>query len=117
MKLYLAGPMRNIPHFNFPAFHAAAAKLRAEGHYVFSPAENDIEKNGDFSVNYPTGSEAELERDTQWTIRKALSDDCQWICLEAEGIALLPGWEKSKGAVAEHALAVALGLRVIEMEK
>lgn len=113
MKLYLAGPMRGYAEFNFPAFHAAAAKLRAQGHFVFSPAENDISKNGDFSKDYKTGDEKALEQSTGWTLRKALEDDTRWICREGEGIALLPGWEKSKGACAEHALSVALGLEVI----
>lgn len=117
MRIYLAGPMRGIAHFNFPAFHFAAAKLREQGHIVFSPADNDIEKNGDFSGNYSTGSEDQLEKDTAWTIRKALADDTAWICRNADAIALLPGWEKSTGANAELSLAKALGLTWIVLGK
>ena len=39
-RIYLAGPMSGLPDFNYPAFHAAAAVLRAQGHYVENPAEN-----------------------------------------------------------------------------
>lgn len=39
-KIYLAGPMSGLPDLNYPAFHAAAAKLRAMGHVVLNPAEN-----------------------------------------------------------------------------
>lgn len=113
MKLYLAGPMRNIPEFNFPAFNAAAGRLRAAGHEVFNPAENDIKNHGkDFSSDYKTGDEQQLAKDTGFTIRIALGQDLAWICAEAEGIALLPGWENSKGATAERATAIALGLQV-----
>jgi len=114
MKLYLAGPMRGYPAFNFPAFHAAAASLREDGHEIFSPADNDIDKQGgkDFSSDYKTGDEDALAAATAWTIRKALADDTAWICAHAEGIVMLPGWEASKGATAERALTIALNLPV-----
>jgi hypothetical protein len=114
MKLYLAGPMRGYPQFNFPAFHAAAAKLRAEGHDVFSPAENDNERHGkDISKDNLTGDEAVAAKEHGFNLREALAIDLSYICKEAEGIALLPGWERSKGAKAERATALALGLKVI----
>ncbi len=114
MKVYLAGPMRGIPHFNFPAFHAAAAKLRAEGHEVFCPAENDCERHGkDISVDNHDGSEAHAISTYNFNIREALGEDFAWICATAEAIALLPGWENSKGANAELATARALGLKEI----
>ncbi len=106
MKLYLAGPMRGIPFFNFPAFHAAAADLRAQGHEVFSPAEHDIQRG-------LAQSESPEWYNGGRNIREALHADTTFICLEAEGIALLPNWEKSKGAVAELALTEALGLEVL----
>lgn len=116
MKIYLAGPMRGIPNFNFPAFDYAAAKLRAEGHIVFSPADHDRSTDPRIEDN-PTGDEALAEQTTGFTIRDALAADTQWICKEAEAIALLPGWEKSTGATAENALAVALGLSRIVLGK
>lgn len=111
MKLYLAGPMRGYPEFNFPAFHAAAAHLRSLGHEVFSPAEKDIERHGtDISAGNATGSEAEATKLHGFNLRVALGDDLAWICEHAEGIALLREWQGSKGAQAEYATALALGL-------
>ena len=118
MKLYLAGPMRGIPEFNFPAFHAAAARLRDLGHVVFNPAEKDIERWGTIAAGgNTTGSEDELETKLGLkkgeAIRICLGDDLEWICAHADGIAMLPGWQNSKGALAEKATAEALGLKVI----
>lgn len=114
MKLYLAGPMRGYAEFNFPAFHAAAAKLRAAGHEVFSPAEKDIERHGtDISKGNVNGDEAVAAKTHGFNLREALHDDLVYICLHADGIAMLPGWEASKGANAEKATAEALGLTVV----
>lgn len=112
-KVYLAGPMRGIPEFNFPAFKSAAAQLRSWGFDVFSPAEKDEEVHGkDFSTQFNSGDLAAAES-KGFSLRRALGDDTEWICKNADGIVLLPGWEKSKGALAEKALAEALGLAVL----
>lgn len=102
--------MRGIPEFNFPAFMEAAALLRVEGHEVFNPAERDTKEYGeDFAKAAPHGDLAEVP---VFSLREALGADLAWICAEAEAIALLPGWENSKGVRAELATANALGLQV-----
>lgn len=113
-KIYLAGPMRNIPHFNFPAFHQATEKLRALGFFVFNPAEADINRqnDADFVVLNTTG-DLDKAIEEGFDLRSALAEDTAFISKEADLIAMLPGWERSKGAIAEKALATALGLDVI----
>ena len=113
-KLYLAGPMRGIANFNFPAFYAAAHKLRAEGYEVFNPAERDNDDHGcDISKGNLTGSVEQATADHGFNLRNALAHDLTYICREADVIALLPGWNKSAGAIAEFHTANALGLEVI----
>lgn len=115
MIIYIAGPMRGIPEFNFPAFNAAAKELRAKGHTVFNPAERDIERhNGvDISKGNETGDEELCAKEHGFSLRQALKEDTEFICLHADTIAMLPGWEESLGAKAELALARALGHRVL----
>ena len=114
MKIYVAGPMRGVPEFNFPAFHAAAAALRALGHEVFSPAERDNERHGvDISKGNLTGDEDLAAKDYGFDLRVALGEDLAYICAHADTIAMLPGWQNSKGAQAEYATAIALGLAVL----
>lgn len=116
MKIYLAGPMRGYANFNFPAFDFAAGKLRTQGFEVFSPAERDREAYGTSIENNPTGDESKVANPA-CTINDCMAADCEWICRQADAIALLPGWEKSSGANAELALSRALGLTVITLGK
>jgi len=44
--------------------------------------------------------------------RTMLGEDMTWIATHADGIAMMPGWEHSRGAMVEHMLAVALGLEI-----
>lgn len=112
MKIYLAGPMTGYPKFNYPAFEYAAAKLREQGHTVFSPAERDIERDGvNWSELVPDGDSAKAAA-LGFDRRRALTDDFTWICEHADVVALLPGWSKGRGARAEHAVGHALGLNV-----
>lgn len=110
--VYISGPMRKHPEFNFPAF--AAAKAMIERHdpeaVVFSPAQKDIDAG--FDPAGLTGHE-DLKYDLGFDLRAALAMDCEWICTQATEIYMLRGWATSSGARAERALAEALGLEVV----
>ncbi len=115
-RIYLAGPMSNIPYFNFPAFFEAADKLKTDGHEVFNPAQSDVDNYGDFWKNCPKGSMDEIKVRNGGAVpnyREFLRVDLNWILDNAEAIAFLPGWEKSKGVKAEKALAECLQLKEI----
>ncbi|NIF51427.1 DUF4406 domain-containing protein [Burkholderia sp. Ax-1724] len=92
MRIYVAGPMTGIPDLNFPAFHAAAARLRAEGHEVINPAEINAD---------PTAAWAACMRAD---IRELVT---------CEAIYLLPGFEDSRGARLERHIAVELGMTIL----
>lgn len=115
-KVYLAGPMRGIPFFNFPAFMKAAELLRNEGFEVFNPAEKDVEEYGESICDSPTGHLKTAEK-KGFNLRNALGADLDYICTNANIVALLPGWKNSKGARAEKATADALGLEILYLSK
>lgn len=103
-KLYIAGPMRGIPEFNFPEFDRAQVLLFEAGHEAINPADHD--RGNGFDGKGMTGDEdlAALG----FSLPDALTWDLQQVA-EADGVAVLDGWEKSKGARAEVATAHALG--------
>lgn len=112
-KVYLAGPMSGIKDFNFPAFDKAAQTLTDLGYEVFNPAQNDRDNGFD-----ATGLDGSMASATfkGFNLRHALKQDLTWICENADCLALLPGYARSKGVMAEIALANALGLRAYTVE-
>lgn len=114
-KCYLAGPMSNIPQFNFPAFFSAEKELEARGYEVFNPARKDVENHGDAFYSCIGGSHEELAAILGYKAdyKHFLKIDLNWILDNADAIAFLPGWENSKGVKAEKALAECLNLEQI----
>ena len=95
-RIYIAGPMTGLPEHNFPAFHAAAARLREAGWEAVNPAEN-------------FGGRTDLPRETYLRADVALLVAC-------EAIAVLPGWDESRGAKLEYLIACELGMMVLDAE-
>ena len=117
MRVYLAGPMLGYENFNRAAFAHWAAVLRAKGHEVFSPSENSVRLFGPQVLEEAAGDEARMGGDQMTISRTVFSIDLQWICLHADAVALIPGWEKSKGASAEAAAGRALPIIVKGVEE
>lgn len=114
--IYIAGPMRGIPEFNFPAFFAAEEVLHKifPNAMVFNPARRDNEAHGvDISKGNATGDEGQAREEHGFDLREALGADLHWICSQATAVYLLKGWEKSRGAQAERAVARTLGIKLI----
>jgi hypothetical protein len=116
MKIYLAGPMRNHPRFNGDAFEHWARVLREKGYEVFSPRENSIKLFGKAVYENDDGDEGKMGGDEMHISRTLFTIDLSWICTEADAVALLPGWEMSKGAFAEAAAGRALPIIVKPVE-
>lgn len=107
-RVYLAGPMRGIKYFNFPEFDRLE-KIISEIFTVISPAALDRAAGFDPKT---------LPENTNWNeiphgfdFKACMNRDIQAI-LSCDAIVLMSGWENSKGACAEKALAEWAGLRV-----
>lgn len=95
MNLYIAGPMTGIPEYNYPAFRAAEAKLKALGFPVLCPVDSEEHNSSGSTQTW------------DWYMRHALR-----MVTESTAICLLPGWQQSKGAQLEVTVAEALGLDI-----
>lgn len=105
MRLYLAGPMTSIPQFNIPEFDRVANELRALGFDIVSPAELDDEETRRISLASPDGALATLETHNK-TWGDFLARDVKLLADEGiQGVVVLPGWERSRGARLETFVA------------
>lgn len=90
MLIYLSGPMSGHPDYNYPAFNAAARRIRSLGHAVFNPAET-------------FGGATDLSRRTYLEVDYAA-------VAKADALVYLPDADTSVGASTEIAIARSLGI-------
>lgn len=92
--VYVSGPMTGIDYLNAPAFQAAADSLRSLGFTPVDPSRHVIAM-------------------ATWSdyLRVDLAD-----MLTCSGVALLPGWEQSRGAQLEAHVAKELGMLVLPLD-
>lgn len=113
--IYIAGPMRGCKYFNFPAFDAAKEKLIDSGFRVLSPADLDRESGFD-AMSLPEDSDWFDINGFGFSMAEAIERDIKSL-RECHAIYMLKGWEKSKGAKAEKAMAEWMGLDVMYEEE
>ncbi|HHW2788208.1 TPA: DUF4406 domain-containing protein [Pseudomonas aeruginosa] len=94
-RVYLSGPMTGIPDFNYPAFNAEEKRIRALGYFVENPAVNMVYRGAPWQTFMRDG------------IKRLMDCDI---------LALLPGWERSRGANIERNLAITLGMHVVDAD-
>jgi len=108
MKIYLAGQMGGIKHFNAHAFDNAARRLRGVGHDVINPI--DLDRADGHEVMGQDGMNTDpIMR------RHFLGRDLKLIS-ECDALYMIRGWYKSGGARLEHAFALETELKIIYEE-
>jgi hypothetical protein len=90
--VYISGPMRGRPNFNYDLFSLTAKNFRDAGLSVLNPAEN-------------FGGDQGLE------IAEYMRADIKML-LRASMVFMLPGWQDSEGSRLEYLIAKALGLEI-----
>lgn len=95
LRIYVSGKMTGLPFLNYPAFIAAGLQLTGAGFDVVNPATLDHSRH-----------------DGSWASHMRVDIRALMDC---DGVALLPGWESSKGARVEWRLALDLGMEVRDL--
>lgn len=104
LRIYVCGPMTGFPGFNFAAFDAARDQIAASGHIAVSPADLDR------AIGFDPEATDAIAVDREF-MRFAIQRDVDAL-LQCDAIQLLPGWERSRGARGERAVAEWIGLRI-----
>ena len=110
MTVYIAGPMTGIKYFNFPAFDYAGVVIRAAGYTPVNPAQLDRQAGFD-AMTLPENFDW-YSTPPRFDMAACIKRDIDAL-LKCDAIYLLDGWQQSKGARAEHAIAVWINLLII----
>lgn len=94
-KVYIAGPMSHYAGHNFEVFHDAAHELRMHGFEVMNP----VDINPDASTPWAACLKQDLPR-----------------LLDCDAVAVLPGWDLSKGALLEVHVAQAVNIPTLPLQ-
>jgi len=107
-RVYIAGPMSGHPDLNHPAFHAAAAALRARGF----DAVNPVEINPPPPANYIELSQAERRKIWLANMRRDLA-----ALTTCDAVAVIDGWMDSEGASLEVNTAIGLDMPMFRVKE
>ncbi|MCR2051777.1 DUF4406 domain-containing protein [Actinomyces bowdenii] len=102
-RVYIAGPITGVQDYE-RVFKAAVLRLKMAGHHPVSPTAI-------------CAWQAECQRrpgDTDWMMWMRTTAQA---LIQCDGVALLPGWRESRGAMVEADWAEAVGLPVRELEE
>lgn len=110
-RIYVCGKMTGVKDWNFPAFFKASEELEKQGYEAINPARMDCDC-GYTLEKLKQLSPAEHQEFLKGAVKRDLAalQTCQ-------AIAMLPGWENSKGAKAELAVAQWLGLDEVYLDE
>lgn len=81
--IYISGPMSGYPECNYPEFFRVEKLLQQQGLLTVNPANNDTGKS----------------------YREIIRGDLLMLINNCDGLALLDGWEHSRGAKVERHIA------------
>jgi hypothetical protein len=95
-KLYISGPISNMPDLNRTAFNSITKKFRDLGYIVVNPHElcNDLNPE-------------------DW---KTCMKRCIVAMMDCDQLIMIDGWRKSAGATIEYQLAVKIGIDATNLD-
>jgi len=100
LAIYISGPMRGYPEFNFPAFFDAEKYI-----------DNQLTTGPDVTVINPArlDNQEEGEKPFSYYLRRDL---LEILAHGVNAMFMLPGWQNSEGARLEHDVAKALDMQI-----
>lgn len=91
-RIYISGPITGIPEYNKPAFDSAEKKINEMGLIPISPFRLGV-----------------VSKHKSW--QDYMREDIKAL-MDCDAVYLLPGYEKSKGAMEEKRIAESIGIPV-----